>query len=101
MEIAALVIRGAGISVVVAKSFSRTFYRNAINNGILVVAIDTAGIEENDRIEIEPLLEKIIVKVNGTVFGQAPPITGAMMNIVHCGGIVEYMKKYGNFSGDC
>ena len=98
MEIAALVIRGAGICVVVAKSFARTFYRNAINNGILAVAIDTGGIAENDHIEVDAMPDGIAVKVNGMFRGKAPPISGAMVDILECGGIVEYIKIHGAFT---
>src|SRR5580692_12462780 len=52
MEVAVTVPRAAGIRAVVAKSFARTFHRNAINNGLLPVIADTAGIHEGERIEI-------------------------------------------------
>ena len=46
MEVAVTVILAAGIKAVLAQSYSRTFYRNAINNGLIAVQCNTAAIEE-------------------------------------------------------
>ena len=48
MEVAATVIQAAGIRAVIAPSFARSFYRNAINNGLLAVQCETASIQEGD-----------------------------------------------------
>src|ERR1700755_2319948 len=50
MEVAATVILAAGIRAVIAQSFSRTFYRNAVNNGLMPIECDTTGIGEDDAI---------------------------------------------------
>ena len=53
MEVAATVILAAGIKAVIAQSFARTFYRNAVNNGLLPIECDTSAIGEGDAISVE------------------------------------------------
>ena len=52
MEVAATVILASGIRAVLAQSFARAFFRNAINNGLMPIEIDTSKIREGDRLEI-------------------------------------------------
>ncbi len=94
MEIAALVIRGAGIPAVVAKSYSRTFYRNGINNGILLAQCDTSGILPGDSLTVKSENGRILVtnhRAGETLDGGSLP--PELMDIVLAGGIVGYMKQ--------
>jgi len=97
MEIAATVILAAGIKAVLADTFSRTFYRNAVNNGLLPVICDTGGIHEGDRLRIE-CNEALVVHNISTgavmVAGKLPKI---MAEILKAGGLVAYFKQHGDF----
>lgn len=97
MEIAALVVRGAGIPVIIAKSFARTFYRNGINSGILLVACDTDGIKQDDIIEVCADDSGTVVIANGRRFASVSPLPAAMRAIIASGGLVPYMRQYGDF----
>src|SRR5438445_2274805 len=68
MEIAVLVLLASGIKAVLADSFARTFYRNAINNGLIPVECDTKGINEGDRLILR--LDEGAVLVRNETMGQ-------------------------------
>lgn len=93
-EQAPLVIKEAGIVCVVAKSFARIFYRNAINIGLPLVEADTTNIKEQDNLSID--LEKGILK-NTTQNYQVKilPLPSVMVKLLSDGGLVEHFKKYG------
>jgi 3-isopropylmalate/(R)-2-methylmalate dehydratase small subunit len=99
MEIATLVVRGAGIPVILAKSFSRTYYRNCINSGILLVTCETSGILQDDIVEVNATDDGTKVTVNGCSYAETPPMPEALRNIIICGGLIPYMRKYGDFVG--
>jgi 3-isopropylmalate/(R)-2-methylmalate dehydratase small subunit len=93
-EQAPLVIKEAGIVGVVAKSFARIFYRNAINIGLPLIEADTDGIDENDKLEID--LENGVLK-NLTQGRQIEikPLPEVMRKLLSDGGLVEHFKKHG------
>jgi len=99
MEIAALVVKGAGIPAVVARSFSRSFYRNGINNGILLVPADTSSVEENDTIEIAVDGEKMTATnlTKGADLCGGVHLPKVMARILEAGGLVEYIRTNGPF----
>ena len=93
-EQAPLVIKEAGIVCVVAKSFARIFYRNAINIGLPLVEAVTTKIIDQENLSI--YLEKGILK-NVTQDYQIKilPLPSVMVKLLSDGGLVEHFKKYG------
>lgn len=98
MEVAVTVVKAAGIEVVVARSFARTYYRNAINNGLLPVECDTSGIAENDCLTVRMTPERVTVS-NETkgIEVTARNIPPFVLNILAAGGLVPYLKSHGCF----
>lgn len=95
-EHAPTIMKIAGINAVLAKSFARIFYRNAINVGLLAVICDTDKIEQGDELEVDVEKGEIRNKSKGikSFFPSLPPI---MRNILNEGGLVAYVNKYGDF----
>jgi len=106
MEVAVTALVGAGIRAVVAKSFSRTYYRNAVNNGVMPVICDTSSIGEGDALEISEgternVTERNVTERNVTVRNLATgevltgePLPGIMREIIGAGGLVGYIRKH-------
>jgi len=93
-EHAPLAIKGAGVSAVIAKSFARIFFRNAINIGLPL--LESAGAVENtdngDVLEIDLAQGKIRNVTKGKEFS-AKPYPPFMSELIASGGLVEYTKK--------
>ncbi len=93
-EHAPIVIKMSGASVVVAKSFARIFYRNAINIGLPAIICDTDRIDDGDELSIDLEAGRLIDKTKGFEFTFSP-IPPVMMKILSEGGLVAYIKKHG------
>jgi 3-isopropylmalate/(R)-2-methylmalate dehydratase small subunit len=95
-EHAPLVIKMAGVSAVLAKSVARIFFRNAINQGLPVLICDTSVIDDGDELEVDLLAGTVKDLTNGRelTFGKIPPV---MLSILNEGGLLPYIKKYGDF----
>jgi 3-isopropylmalate/(R)-2-methylmalate dehydratase small subunit len=93
-EHAPLAIKAAGVSCVIAKSFARIFFRNAINIGLPLLESEAAvdGINNGDTIEVD--LEKGVIKnlTTGKQF-TAKPYPEFMSQLVKTGGLIEYTKQ--------
>jgi len=96
-EHAPRIIRLAGVGAVIAKSFARIFFRNAINVGLPVIMLDTDGIEERDELSID--LEKgVLTNVTRGFERTFPPLPAVMQTILTDGGLVDHVKKHGDLS---
>ena len=95
-EHAPLIMKIAGVGAVLAKSFARIFYRNAINIGLLAIECDTDAIDDGDELELD--LEKGIITdlTNGAII-QTEPLPPVMIKLLKDGGLVEHIKKNGDF----
>lgn len=96
-EQAPLVLIHSNTKVVLAKSFARIFYRNAINTGLPVAELDTDLIDDGDELEVD--LEKGIVRnlTQGTEI-PFPPLPPVMAQLLAEGGLVEHFKKHGGWA---
>jgi 3-isopropylmalate/(R)-2-methylmalate dehydratase small subunit len=94
-EHAPLVIRESGVSAVLAKSFARIFFRNAINQGLPLLICDTDKIDSGDEIEINFERSLITDLTNGNTisFGKLPEV---MLSILDEGGLIPYINKFGD-----
>lgn len=93
-EHAPLAIKGTGVSCVVARSFARIFYRNAINIGLPVLECPAAvdDVEGGHQIEIDLESGQVRNLTTGRVF-QAEPYPPFMMAIIQSGGLVPYTRQ--------
>jgi 3-isopropylmalate/(R)-2-methylmalate dehydratase small subunit len=89
-------IKTAGISVVIAKSFARIFYRNAFNIGLPIIESDdgAGALSEGDRASVDLNSGEIVQLDSGRCF-RTKPVPDFMMEIIQAGGLVNYVKKMG------
>ena len=93
-EHAPLAIKTAGISVVIAKSFARIFYRNSINIGLPIMECPEAvdAIEAGDTVQVDFDTGVITDETNGKVF-HAEPFPPFIQNIISAGGLMKAIQK--------
>ena len=97
-EHAPRVLKALGIGAVIAKSFARIFYRNAINVGLPVVESLEAvkELKEGDEVEVDLERGEIRNLTTGKTYS-FKPIPKALMEILKEGGLVEYLRKAGDY----
>ncbi len=95
-EHAPTIIELAGVSAVVAKSFARIFYRNAINVGLPVIQCDTSDIEAGDELEMD-LATGTLKNLTKDFTLTFPPLPGIMRTILEDGGLVKHLQTHGDF----
>lgn len=87
-------IKGAGIACVIAESFARIFFRNALSIGLPVLECEKAPseIEAGDELEVDLAKGKIWNLTSGKTY-QANPFPDFLMGLIAAGGIIEYTRK--------
>lgn len=89
-------IKAAGIKAIIAKSFARIFYRNAINIGLILVEADASQIQQDDILELN-LQKNIIKNITRNINIKIKPLPTLMQKILQAGGAIKYFKKQKNF----
>jgi len=93
-EHAPLAIKAVGISGIIAKSFARIFFRNAINIGLPLLECEdaVAQTKAGDILEVDLASGKIKNLTNGVTF-TAKPYPDFMAELISAGGLIEHTKK--------
>lgn len=95
-EHAPTIIKLAGVNAVLAKSFARIFFRNAINIGLLLIECDTDQIAAGDELAVD--VEAGVVKnLTSKKDIKITPLPQVMIKILNDGGLMSHIKKHGKF----
>ncbi|RNC29682.1 MAG: 2,3-dimethylmalate dehydratase small subunit [Candidatus Dichloromethanomonas elyunquensis] len=93
-EHAPIAIKAAKVKAVIAESYARIFYRNALNIGMPILECPeaVAGIENGDQVDVELITGQIKNLTKGTTF-QARPFPSFMQDLIKAGGLISYVKE--------
>lgn len=94
-EAAPHVLKAVGISCVVASSFARIFFRNAINIGLPIVECDSAAIEDGDELLVD-VEHGVVHDLTRQLKISVDPLPVIMTEILQAGGIAGYLKLHGD-----
>ena len=94
-EHAPQIIKIAGVGAVIAKSFARIFYRNAINIGLLAIECDTDGIDAGYELDLDIKAGTLKNLTKGTITA-IEPLPDVMIKLLRDGGLIEHIKKHGD-----
>ena len=94
-EHAPIAIKGSKAKCIIAPSYARIFYRNAINIGLPILECPeaVAAINEGDEVDVDLATGKIHNLSSGASF-QAQPLPAFILKITEAGGIVNYLKHH-------
>jgi len=95
-EHAATIIKLCGVGAILAKSFARIFFRNAINVGLPILECETEKIAQGDKLEID-LIKGTVGNRKKRLELRFRPLPPVMLNILCDGGLVEHIRKHGTF----
>ncbi len=95
-EHAPQIIKIAGVGAVLAKSFARIFYRNAINIGLLLIECDTDKIDAGDELEVD-VKKGVVLNKTKNITLPFSPLPDVMIKLLNEGGLIEHLKIHGDF----
>jgi 3-isopropylmalate/(R)-2-methylmalate dehydratase small subunit len=94
-ETAVHVLKALGVQAVLARSFARIYFRNAINSGLPVLECDTTEIEQGDRLEVR-LADGVVVNHTRDAQLRVTPLPPVMQAVLAAGGIPHYLRQHGD-----
>ena len=85
-------LKAAGVTAILAKSFGRIYFRNAVNNGLVPIACAEAvdAIENGETIEVDLAANKIRARAGEFIF---PPLSPSLFDIIQAGGLIQMLRK--------
>ena len=95
-EQAPLALKHAGVGCIVAPSFARIFYRNAINIGLPLIECDVDGIQASDRLSYDMNSNTLMNVTTGQPI-VIKPLPRIMVDILQEGGLIHYLQKHGGY----
>lgn len=95
-EQAPLAIQAAGVSAVVASSFARIFFRNAINIGLPVVEVGKHDMKDGHKIQVDIKQGRVKDLTSGQIY-KVIKMPKVMVDILNAGGLVNYFREHGDY----
>ena len=95
-EQAPVALKYAGVGAVLAKSFARIFFRNAINLGVPVIVCNTDDIHDLDQLRIDLSTQRIFNLTTNQIIPMEP-LPDVMIRILSAGGLTPYLKQHKSF----
>lgn len=97
-EVAPLALKGCGIQCIIAKSFARIFYRNAINIGLMVIELDLCDVvNSGDLYEINTEKSEIQNLKNGELYHYQCGMSTQLEEIIQANGLISYIKNVNRY----
>ncbi len=95
-ETAVHVLKELGVRAVLARSFARIYFRNAVNSGLPVLECDTTGIAQDDELVID-LAGGVVHNSTRNQVLQVTPLPPVMQAVLEAGGVRAYLREHGDF----
>ncbi len=91
-EQAVQILKMMQVKGIIAKSFGRQFFRNAINNGLAILECDTAAIKAGDDLSVN--FQSGLVQTTGGLRLEANRLPAEILALIECGGLIPFLSKH-------